>query len=263
MRNVINTWRIVREVSPGAVRRDAERRFLIGLVGTPDEIQRLTRALTGGNREASAYLRPIALPEPDLAGRLRDVDAIISYSDHAPLLQEVRQPVFFADRGIGEQVPAILDALPHLLLALPRRFPIFRAEAARRLVMETAKVNAKIALASAVPGIAPVTGVFLPATSLADMVVLTKNQVLLLLKIAAVYGRPINLRDRLRELLPVVGGGFGWRALARELTGAVPGGAGVLVKGSVAYGGTYAVGRAAILYFEGRSPAQDDTPESF
>ncbi len=36
---------------------------------------------------------------------------------------------------------------------------------------------------------------------------------------------------------------------ARELIGLVPGGIGLLVKGSVAYAGTYTVGKAAAIYY--------------
>ena len=51
------------------------------------------------------------------------------------------------------------------------------------------------------------------------------------------------------ELLGVVGAGFGFRAVARELLDLVPL-AGWAVKGAVAYGGTKAVGEAAVRYFE-------------
>jgi uncharacterized protein (DUF697 family) len=94
----------------------------------------------------------------------------------------------------------------------------------------------------------------MPLTAAGDMVMLTRNQVLLLLRIAAAYGRDTDLRARARELLPVVGSAFGWRALARELLGLVPGGIGVVVKGAVAYAGTYTVGKgAAIFYSTGRT----------
>ncbi|MEO7720248.1 MAG: hypothetical protein ABIY70_28995, partial [Capsulimonas sp.] len=52
-----------------------------------------------------------------------------------------------------------------------------------------------------------------------------------------------------RELLPVFGSAFGWRAVARELVGLVPGGVGVVVKGAIAYAGTYTVGKTASIYF--------------
>ena len=48
-----------------------------------------------------------------------------------------------------------------------------------------------------------------------------------------------------------VGAGFGFRAVARELLDFVPV-AGWALKASIAYGGTKAIGEAAVRYFEAR-----------
>ena len=143
----------------------------------------------------------------------------------------------------------IVMAHPDLRLSLARHVPAFRPAVVTKLINDACRDNAKIALISALPGVIPFTDFLLPATALGDMVLLTKNQGMLLLKIAAAYGREIDLRARTRELLPVVGSAFGWRAAARELIGLVPGGVGLLIKGSVAYAGTYTVGKAAALYY--------------
>ena len=65
------------------------------------------------------------------------------------------------------------------------------------------------------------------------------------------YGQEID-RERALELLGVVGAGFGFRAVARELLDLVPV-AGWAVKGAVAYAGTRAIGEAAVRYFEARA----------
>jgi uncharacterized protein (DUF697 family) len=143
---------------------------------------------------------------------------------------------------------------PECRLALARRLPAFRPAVADQLIQEAAAGNAKLAVLSALPGVVPFTDLLLPMTSAGDMVMLTRNQILLLLRIAAAYGRDVDLRARVRELLPVLGSAFGWRALARELLGLVPGGIGVVIKGAVAYAGTYTVGKgAAIFYSTGRT----------
>ena len=57
----------------------------------------------------------------------------------------------------------------------------------------------------------------------ADLVVLTKNQVMMSYKLAAANDR--DLEDHagvLRELVPVVGAGFVWRTVAREATSFLP-----------------------------------------
>ena len=64
-----------------------------------------------------------------------------------------------------------------------------------------------------------------------------------MLRIADAYGFEID-RERLPEVLAVVGSGLGFRALARQAIGDVPV-VGWAVKGAVAYAGTRALGEAA------------------
>jgi uncharacterized protein (DUF697 family) len=78
----------------------------------------------------------------------------------------------------------------------------------------------------------------------------------MLLNIAAAYGKPAGVA-RIIELAPVVGGGYGWRALARELSGFIPG-VGILVKAAIAYAGTIVVGHAASYYYETGTPLAPD-----
>jgi len=138
---------------------------------------------------------------------------------------------------------------PEVRLAIASRLPAFRPAVVAGLINEASWTNARIAVISALPGIIPFTELLLPAAAIGDMVILTRNQAVLLLKIAAAYGLPVHLKDRTKELLPVVGTAFGWRAVARELIGLVPGGIGIVVKGAVAFAGTYTVGRAASIYY--------------
>jgi uncharacterized protein (DUF697 family) len=91
---------------------------------------------------------------------------------------------------------------------------------------------------------------------MADVLVLTKNQVLLLFKLAGLYGRDLALgRELLLEVLPVVGGAFFWRTTARALVGLLPGAVAIVPKTLIAYVGTYVVGEVARYYFRfGRKP---------
>jgi uncharacterized protein (DUF697 family) len=91
------------------------------------------------------------------------------------------------------------------------------------------------------------------------MLVLTKNQVLLLFKLAGLYGRDLSLGpDLIAEVLPVVGGGFVWRTAARALVGLLPTAISLLPKAIVAYTGTYVVGETARYYYlHGRRPPRE------
>jgi uncharacterized protein (DUF697 family) len=84
----------------------------------------------------------------------------------------------------------------------------------------------------------------------ADFPVLTLNQLRLVLRIAAAHGVEID-QTRLPEVAATVAAGFGFRAATRKLIGAVSAPR-FVVKGTVAYAGTRAVGEAARLYFAAR-----------
>ena len=84
--------------------------------------------------------------------------------------------------------------------------------------------------------------------SAGDMVAITGFQMMLLLHIEATYGSDPDVQ-RMWKLLPVIGGGFGWRTLARELAGFVPV-AGVAIKGAIAYAGTIVVGESVTFFLE-------------
>lgn len=116
---------------------------------------------------------------------------------------------------------------------LASQLPAFRPYVVDELIETASKRNAKAALLIFVPG--------------ADMPVLTAVQMRLVLSIAACYGQKIS-SDRALELLSVLGAGFGFRAIAREMLDFVPF-AGWAVQSGVAYSGTKALGKAADEYF--------------
>ena len=239
-------WRFWKMISGTAVQditAEVERPVHLALIGTEDQTRLLAARLaleTPTPRDSPhgpADIRPYVSFHTDAreapAGSLPlDADALTA--DETRLAQTLARLV--VDR-------------PDLRLALACRVPAFRPAVAAQLINEVSWENAKMAVLSALPGVIPFTDVLLPATALGDMVYLTRNQVFLLLRIAAAYGQEVDLRARVRELIPVVGTAFGWRAVARELLGLVPGGIGVVIKGSVAYAGTYTVGKGAAIFY--------------
>jgi uncharacterized protein (DUF697 family) len=142
---------------------------------------------------------------------------------------------------------AVLDALPEEAhLAAARRLPGLRPLFAARLTGEVATSNAAFALASGVPSLVPFLGIPISA---ADTVVLTKNQALMVYRLALACGAPSDFRKRMIEITPVLGGAVMWRQIAGTLAGLVPG-YGIVPKTAVAFGGTYAVGLAATRWYE-------------
>src|SRR5829696_4579365 len=119
------------------------------------------------------------------------------------------------------------------LVALAKGYPPLRRAVCEEIVRNNARQNAVI-------GALPIPG--------ADMPVMTANQARMVLNIAAAYGEELSM-DRARELLGVLAAGFGLRALSRQAVKLVPV-AGWAASAVIAYAGTVAMGRTAILYFE-------------
>lgn len=119
-------------------------------------------------------------------------------------------------------------------IALASKAPIFRKLAVAKIIHHTSAQNGLIGVVTILPG--------------SDMPLLTANQLRMVLKIAAVYDEELSL-SRLKELITVIGAGFTFRALARQLLDFVPG-VGWIIKGAVAFAGTEALGQAAQKYFE-------------
>jgi len=180
-------------------------------IGKPDE---------DALREASlAHVPIVGVTEGESLPYVLDTDLVVVRPGEALPVSKVARAIasVLGDRGAG----------------LAARLPALRDAVVDELIRSCARKNAVVAAAIFVPGV--------------DMPVLTLNQIRLVLRIALAYGREID-QARLPEVLGVVGAGFGFRTIARELVGFVPVG-GWAAKGAVAYAGTKAVGEAARRYF--------------
>ncbi len=253
---------VLREVSLDELREQAEKTPRLLLVA-PDaeEARRLGHALTGPEGEFATVLRTVDGPIESIG----DTDAAVVWD---PQRTGAASRVFEALRFESPPVPIVRfegsgpddsDAIARVRAdilkrnadrapAFGRAFPAFRAAAAKQVIDETSAANAQFSLVSNIPTLLPIVGNI--AAAGADFIVLTKNQVMMLYKLAAVHGR--DLRDRreiLQEVLPVVGAGLIWRTVARQATTWLPFAAGTIPKLAIAYMGTVAVGRAAEYYY--------------
>lgn len=266
IRNFIS---VLREMSFDDVRRDAERLPRI-LVMAPDAQtasalgMRLTgEANAGGVTTADFRQEPLDLQrfdvvvvyDPEETERVSDLRRRI-HTEGGPA------PVFGLPGRRPEDEQAIEDLrvkvaarLPDLAPALGRAYPAFRPAAVKAVIDEAAKANAQFALVSNIPAVIPIVGSL--AAVGADFLVLTKNQLLMLFKVAAIHGR--DLHDQwgiMREMMPVVGAGLFWRTVAREAASFIPLAAGTIPKVAIAYAGTVSAGRVADFYYRfGRKPA--------
>jgi small GTP-binding protein len=130
-------------------------------------------------------------------------------------------------------VPALVDALPELAVALGRALPPLRRAMASRIIKHHAILNSA-AGAEPIPFI--------------DIPVLLTTQVRMMLKIATIYGEPFSTRHA-KELVGTIAGGLAFRFIAQQGAKLVPVG-GWAVAASIAALGTWSIGQVAIEYFE-------------
>jgi uncharacterized protein (DUF697 family) len=187
---------------------------------------------------AAAVIWVGAADEERLHAASRAGVPIVALTDDAALPYVLAADLVRVQPGQSFPVEELAAAVARRLgedgTALAARLPVLRKAVCDELIRSFSKRNALIAAAIFVPGV--------------DLPVLTLNQARLVLRIALAYGEQIDNR-RAVELLGVVGAGFGFRAVARELLDLVPV-AGWAVKGAVAYTGTRAIGEAAVRYFD-------------
>lgn len=236
-------------------------------IGKPDLLilaARLDRDLAEQGRQAGALFGRLRVPtllvltRADATNRSRD-DRNAAYRSFS-FVSHLRTAFVDArdPREVqGRIAPLLLDTIPTLRTPLARQLPPLRPAVAEQIIAETCRVNAQFALAANIPANLPFLGGV--AGNVADFFVLTKNQVMMALRLGALYGRDVALtRQIVAEIAPVIGGGLLWRAAARMTAGMLPTLLAAAPKTAIAYVGTYVAGHAARYYFdEGRKPPRD------
>jgi uncharacterized protein (DUF697 family) len=228
----VGLWNLVRGLTTNEIRRQMELPISVVLVGDEEEVERLSQRL------GSPSAQYVGSSEPLTVGPDRFVF-------------DAKRLINLDDAAFAVELGKLASQSGTRKIALANAVPALRPGIAHQLSHDKGFENAKIAAISALPGVIPLTDWLMPVTSAGDLLVLTRNQIVLLLEVAACYGKSPEPKARLKELLPIVGSAFGWRTIARELVGLVPGGVGVIIKAAIAYAGTYSVGRAASYYYSG------------
>ena len=269
----LRRWRVIRELDLESIRRDAEGRFRLvarrgpptrkrsppssaaappldrdahhraGVDETTDSLTAVSRAISPPDPAAeppSSGSRVRACPWSPWYGSERPVDAVARAGETARAVVPALD-----DATVGPLAAALVRAVPAgLRLALARQLPPVRDAVFDLLIEETAKANATYAFTTAMAEAVAILDVPL---NLADILILTKNQLLMGYKIALGAGKSGRARDVVGEVVGVVGGGFLFRQAARSLIGLIPM-AGLIPKVAIAYTGTWAIGRAVVVW---------------
>jgi len=137
-----------------------------------------------------------------------------------------------------ELIPAMIEASPEAALVIGHELPAYRRSAAQRIIRNAT-------LLSLAAGIEPIP--------LIDIPILLGTQIRLVLRLAALYGEPLDSADTMkhaRELVVTMIGGLGLRYLAEQAAKLVPFG-GDFIAGAIAGAATWSIGEVALEYYEG------------
>jgi small GTP-binding protein len=207
--------------------------------------------LRQGDSDLLGYLlglgRPVvvALNKIDLLGR--DTQRV---ADDAAIRLGVPVYPISAKKGtnIAEKlIPALVDALPDLAVALGRELPSIRRSMANKVIAQSAALNTAV-------GAQPIPFIDIP--------VLISTQIRMVLRIAAIYGEPFNVHHA-RELIGTIAGGLAFRYMAQQGARLVPA-AGWAISAGIAAVGTFAIGRVALEYFDsGKSMSRRQMREMY
>jgi uncharacterized protein (DUF697 family) len=152
------------------------------------------------------------------------------------------------DEGLGRVADGVFSIVePERRIALARQSPAMRPGVFHAVIEDTARANAGYAFSTGLAEIVPILDIPL---NIGDMIVLSKNQLMMSYRIALAAGRTGEPRELVAEIVGVLGGGLLFRQVARQLVGLLPV-IGLVPKVAVAYGGTWAIGKAVVVWATG------------
>ena len=285
-----SAWRIVKDVDLDGIRRRSNERFELWAIANDGADTREIASLLAPGPEHHPWLlrfTPDQVPTPGevrplaavIVTRTADLDAalagvrnalrskavpviVVRVGDTGPVASAPRagEDARVAVTGLDESARAPVAATIVSVfqddhrLALARHFAGLRPQVFYSLIQETAQANAKFAFTT---GLAETVPILSAPLALGDVLVLTKNQVVLSYRIMLAAGRDGEPRKMVAEVLGILGGGLLLRQIARELVGLIPV-AGLPLKIAVAYSGTWAIGRAMAMWAaDGRAVTTD------
>ncbi len=226
-----------RNLDPNQVKEMAERRLRVGLIAST----------SAGFAALEELLAPPSIREARSCKIERAAGGETSGFDLVLCDSELLAPpgaFRFDPADPRSTVREIVERREDLRLALARNFRAFRQPVIGKFVKAISRENAVFCLLTALPDVLP-SLIELPWAAgefASDTAFLTMNQVRMAFLIAGASDCDVGYREQRAQIAGIVGGAFGWRALARELAGKIPFGGGLIPKAAISFAGTYTVG---------------------
>jgi len=251
IQGLINIKQAVSTLNSKNVREMADQHVTVGLhAATPESYGRMEDFLLAGLSAARRQdsLRAIVRSPADV--NIYDESVLapaggLIYHPHRPKLL----------------VESALAKYPNFGMPLARSFSPFRDPFVEKVIASTSRENTLFSLATALPDVIP-SLIELPwavAEFASDTAFLTMNQIRMSFQIAGASDREVGYMEQKSEIAALIGGAFGWRAIARQIVGKVPFGGGLIGKAAIAYAGTKVVGLSLDKFYGiGYSYARDE-----
>ena len=260
-RNILNQiWKVLKQLNPKNIEKEAERAISVVVIAPVDLLQDAATFLLGDDPGAyeKAADKLILLPPPldESANQLLPrCDIILCNTGMGEEIHGVRSNRIF-EFTTKDDLPLIMRKIlhnsdfSHTHLPLARAFPGIRGEIAVSIVQTVSVENTIFVVSTSLGNVIPnpLQPLVSLAESMGDVVVLTVNQIRMMWRLAAAFGRKPGYKEQAPEIASVVGAAFGWRSIARELVGLIPV-AGVVPKAAIAFAGSWAVGDGIIYYY--------------
>ncbi len=242
VQGLLNIKQAISTLNSKHVRDLADQHVVIGLHGsTPESYARmeafLLSDLSPARRQDSERL--IVRAPGNLMGQ---PNADINIYDES-VIAPAKGLVFHPARP-KLLIDSALKTHPNLGIPLARAFKPFRDPFIEKVVAGTSRENTMFSLATALPDVIP-NLIELPwavAEFASDTAFITMNQIRMGFQIAGASDREVGYMEQKSEIAAVIGGAFGWRAIARQIVGKIPFGGGLIGKAAIAYAGTKVVG---------------------
>jgi hypothetical protein len=251
IQGLINIKQAISTLNSKHVRDLADQHVTVGLhAATPDSYARMEDFLLAGLSPARRQdsLRAIVRSPADVN--------IYHESVIAPaggLIYHPQRPKLLVESALAKY--------PNFGMPLARSFTPFRDPFVEKVIASTSRENTLFSLATALPDVIP-SLIELPwavAEFASDTAFLTMNQIRMSFQIAGASDREVGYMEQKSEIAALIGGAFGWRAIARQIVGKVPFGGGLIGKAAIAYAGTKVVGLSLDKFYGiGYSYARDE-----
>jgi hypothetical protein len=236
IQGLINIKQAISTLNSKNVRDLADQHVIVGLhAATPESYARMENFLLADLSPARRQdsFRYIVRSQPNADINIYDESVIAPASG---LIYHPHRPKLLVESALAKY--------PNFGMPLARSFSPFRDPFVEKVIASTSRENTLFSLATALPDVIP-SLIELPwavAEFASDTAFLTMNQIRMSFQIAGASDREVGYMEQKSEIAALIGGAFGWRAIARQIVGKVPFGGGLIGKAAIAYAGTKVVG---------------------